>query len=111
MMLRVELTASAALVEISPCAVWETLSDLRPHNDSVGSADVLDFIIYRQHLHATDLHEEREHTDLTKHRHSPKITQTSFVMFNKHTKAPHLFLGQTPVSYSSIPWRTNDGTT
>lgn len=111
-MLRVERTAFAALVQISPGAVRETLSDLRPHNNSVPSADVLDFIIYRQHLHATDLHEEQEHNDVTKHKQSPKLTQihthTHVVMFNK---APHLLLGQTPVSYSSIPWRTNDSTT
>ena len=58
------LTASAVLQHVRPRAVGQALPDLGSHDHAVPSADVLDFIIHRQNLHAADLGDERTDGDM-----------------------------------------------
>lgn len=52
----VKLTASAALAQIGPSAVGQTLPDLGSHNHPVAPADVLYLIVYWENLHTANLH-------------------------------------------------------
>lgn len=54
------LTASAELVNVSPGAIGEALSDLGPHNNSASSTDIFYFIVHWQYLHTADLQRERK---------------------------------------------------
>lgn len=43
---KIELTALAALVEISPGAIRKAFPDLRPHDDPVPPADIFNLIVH-----------------------------------------------------------------